>query len=218
MKDALKQGNWFIHKSRTNCIFLQHSVILCCGNLFCQHLKRKLAATLNQRKSFSELLHFIIEQSHSFESIGWFGLWTQISIFLWPGRSKNFYKKKSFKFKQDRQIRMTREQERKWWFSSFRAPAQGRLVGGGGPVLFPLILRQFQCNRSLLSWPSFVGISKRKLWSLWKIYLRWFIHRWIAMDHGNLLTLSINFAKIPTSPQNFAKHRGSESCSHSYTE
>ena len=94
MKDALKQGNWFIHKSRTNCIFLQHSVILCCGNLFCQHLKRKLAAALNQRKSFSELLHFIIEQSHSFESIGWFGLWTQISFFLWPGRSKILFSKR----------------------------------------------------------------------------------------------------------------------------
>ena len=38
------------------------------------------------------------------------------------------------------------------------------------------------------------------------------------MDHGNLLTLSIHFAKIPTSPQNFAKHRGTESCTHSYTE
>ena len=49
---------------------------------------------------------------------------------------------------QDRQIRMTREQERKWWFSSFRALAQGRLVGGGGPVLFPLILRIFQfCHK-----------------------------------------------------------------------
>ena len=77
-------------------------------------------------------------------------VWTlDANIFsLWPGGSDLIFKKKSFKLKQDRQIRMTREQERKWWFSSFRAPAQGRLVGGGGPVLFPLILRQFQCNAS----------------------------------------------------------------------
>ena len=31
-----------------------------------------------------------------------------------------------------------------------------------------------------------------------------YIHRWKAMDHGYLLTLSIHLAEIPTSPQNFA--------------
>ena len=29
-----------------------------------------------------------------------------------------------------------------------------------------------------------------------------YIHRWKAMDHGFLLTLSIHLAEIPTSPQN----------------
>ena len=214
------RGTGSFTKAEPIAFFLQHSVILCCGNLFCQHLKRKLAATLNQRKSFSELLHFIIEQSHSFESIGWFWLWTQISISLWPGGSDLIFKKKSFKLKQDRQIRMTREQERKWWFWSFRAPAQGRLVGGGGPVLFPLILRQFQCNRSctLVIMAVICGHLKKEIAKHMKDLFYDIIHRWIAMDHGNLLTLSIHFAKIPTSPQNFAKHRGTESCTHSYTE
>ena len=50
--------------------------------------------------------------------------------------------------------------------SSFRAPTQGQEWGERSRVLFPLILRQFQCNhnsvscQTLLSWPLVVCISK----------------------------------------------------------
>ena len=33
-------------------------------------------------------------------------------------------------------------------------------------------------------------------------------HRWKAMDHGYMLTLSIHLAEIPTSPENFANTSG----------
>ena len=35
-----------------------------------------------------------------------------------------------------------------------------------------------------------------------------YIHRWKAMDHGYLLSLSIHLAEIPTSHQNFASILG----------
>jgi len=55
-------------------------------------------------------------------------------------------------------------------------------------------------------WSKLGQISKKKVveWNRTKKYK----HRWKAMDHGYMLTLSIHLAEIPTSPQNFANTSG----------
>ena len=145
--------------------------------------KAKAGCNFESKKSFSELLHFIIEQSHSFESIGWFGLWTQIYLFFYDQREVILFSKRNHS--NWSKIGRSGWPESRSESDGFLAFVPRHKVGwsvGGAQCCFHLSFGNFNAMPAapLLSWPSFVGISKKKLWSLRKIYLRWYIYIFIV--------------------------------------